>query len=142
MSETSKPQSLLLADDHPVFLLGLQTLIGNLEGYEVIEQVDNGQHAFEQITSKSPDIAILDIDMPYLSGIEVAARLREENTPTKIIILSYYWDENTLRIARDLKVEAVLLKQNALEEMAVCLEQIRAGLDYVGKNCYEMARNG
>lgn len=132
--------SLLLADDHPVFLLGMHTLLSSQPAYTVIAQAENGQIAIEQIRKHSPDIAVLDIDMPYLTGIEVAEKIREEKLSTRIVILSYYWDEKTLQTARDLQVEGILLKQSALEEITPCLEQVRAGHQYIGKNCFELSR--
>ena len=81
--------SLLVADDHPLLLKGL---VDELEskGYNVIAQASNGLEALELIIEKSPDIVVLDIQMPRLTGIEVIAKAREAGSSPRFILLTSY----------------------------------------------------
>ena len=78
---------ILVADDHPMLLKGLTDELSN-NGYHVLEGAENGAQALEIILDKAPQIAILDIEMPILSGFEVIKKCREEDLKTRFIILT------------------------------------------------------
>lgn len=81
---------LLLADDHTIFRTGLKNLLCQQEDFQVIAETDDGAAAVGLAVSLSPDVAILDISMPNLTGIEAARRITRESPATRVIILSMH----------------------------------------------------
>src|SRR5690625_5836918 len=82
---------ILIADDHPLFLRGIIDFLRQI-GFSDIEIAQNGLEALQKIQDHQPAIAILDIEMPYLSGIEIAQKTEDNGLSTKIILLSYHKD--------------------------------------------------
>ena len=87
------PIRLLIADDHPIVLAGLRGLFEDTAGFEVIASCRDGLNAVESIAQHAPDVAILDLRMPGLSGIEVLKELRKRGLSTRTIILAATIDE-------------------------------------------------
>ena len=79
----------LIADDHPILLKGLQQEFSE-RGYNNITIANNGMEALQCILKDSPEVAILDVEMPVLTGFEVIQKAREANSTTKFIILTYH----------------------------------------------------
>jgi DNA-binding NarL/FixJ family response regulator len=99
-------------------------------GYQVLATCDNGNDAYLAILEFQPDIAILDMDMPILTGLDVAAQVMQNNVNTKIVILTLYKQEAILaEIGK--KIEGYVTKDSALEELDTCLQQVHAGETYV-----------
>lgn len=84
-----KPTRILIADDHPLLLKGLSDFIKEL-GYEVIDEVKDGNSAYNIIIKEQPDIAILDIEMPNLTGIEIAKLCKLNQIPVKIALITLH----------------------------------------------------
>ena len=80
--------SILIADDHPLVLKGLQDFLLE-KGFYVIASETNGKLAYQAIKEKQPDIAILDIRMPLMTGIEIAKACKDNNIKTKIVYQLY-----------------------------------------------------
>lgn len=123
MPEKDANIRIIIADDHPILLQGLKYLIDEEEGLKVIGVASDGKTALELIINNQPDIAILDIDMPKLSGIEVLAYLREKNIPSKVIIFTMHNESAIFRKAVNLQVNGFLLKDSVNSEI---LQAIRA----------------
>ncbi len=85
---------ILLADDHNVMRGGLRLLLERQPGFKVVKEASDGRQAVEQAEATRPDIAVLDIAMPNLSGIEAAQRISALLPQTRIIILSMHRDES------------------------------------------------
>ncbi len=117
------PASIIIADDHPLILKGLTEFLTEKE-YNLIGSAINGKEAFEMIQSKQPAIAILDIQMPFLSGLEIAKKCKDLNLPTKIILITFEKDETIYNQAKDLEVYGYILKEFALVEIENCIAAI------------------
>src|SRR5215813_4432585 len=100
----------VLADDHKLVRAGFRLMLNTLGGVEVLAEAGDGQEALEQIRKHKPEIALLDITMPGLTGIEIAGRIQKENLPTKVVILSMHLDEEYVMRAVKADVAAYLLK--------------------------------
>lgn len=118
---------IIVADDHPIFRSGLVTAIGKRSEYEVVGESDNGNDALESIKNLKPDIAILDINMPGMNGLEVTKLVNKDKLPVKIIILTMYKDEDYFNEAINLNVFAYVLKDAATNEILRCLEEVTDG---------------
>ncbi|NND88318.1 MAG: response regulator transcription factor, partial [Flavobacteriaceae bacterium] len=84
-----KDQSIITADDHPLLLKGLNDFLLE-KGYNIIGSGNNGLEAYELIEREHPDIAILDIQMPKMSGLDVAKKCKENHLATKIILITLH----------------------------------------------------
>lgn len=113
----------VIADDHPLSLLGTQVLIESL-GYVVLEVCKDGEMAWNSIKRLKPDFVILDISMPKLNGLEISEKIRVHQLPTKIILLTSHKEKSVFDYAKELDVNAYLLKQYALEELKNCIKHL------------------
>lgn len=126
-----KNQSVLVCDDHPVVRKGIINTIEKDISFTVIHECDNGKEALEKIKKYKPDIAILDISIPGLSGMEVLKNIQKEDLPTKVIIMTMYDDEEYFTEAMNLGVKGYLLKENALSDLNKCLQAVASGKFYI-----------
>lgn len=118
-----KKVSILIADDHPILLKGLNDeLIEN--GYWVINSVSNGMKALEEILTNEPTLALLDIDMPLLTGFEVIKKAKEKGVATKFIVLSFHKETSYIAQAKTLQIEGYLLKEDSFLEIEKCMESV------------------
>ena len=121
---------ILLADDHPILLNGLAEYVNNIENCEVVAQASNGMQALNAIIEKDIDIAILDIDMPYFSGLEVVKKVKSIGKEVKIVILTLHKEKDLFEEAKALGCHGYLLKEFALNEIKECLTSVEAGSFY------------
>lgn len=87
----------ILADDHPVVRTGIRTLLQQAEDIVVVAETGNGSEVFKLVEQLAPDILLLDMEMPGLSGVEVAMRLKEQGAVVRVLALSAYDDEEYIR---------------------------------------------
>jgi DNA-binding NarL/FixJ family response regulator len=123
--------TILLADDHPVFRHGLNEIIGKNKKFRIIENVARGDEGLENIRKLKPDIAILDIDMPGLNGIEIARIVQQESIPTKIVILTMYKEEDIFYRAVDYGVYGYVLKESAVIDIIDCIKTVASDNYYI-----------
>src|SRR5688500_10344455 len=102
--------TVLIVDDHPVFRLGLHELIGGSSRFKIVGEASDGEAALRLISELKPNIAIVDIDMPRLNGLEMARALRKVDTSVETIFLTMYNAEDMFNAAMDLGVKAYVLK--------------------------------
>jgi DNA-binding NarL/FixJ family response regulator len=123
------PFRLMLADDHPVLLDGLAKL---LEPYcQIVALAHNGRQAVEQALELKPDVAVVDISMPLLNGIEVTRRIRELSPATRVVVLTMHSDREYLRAALNAGATGYVLKQSLTCELMHCLEIVMQGQVYI-----------
>ena len=128
----SKNLKIVVADDHPMLLKGLtEELIANL--YDVIGTAENGALALELITKLNPDIAILDIEMPLLTGFEVIKKCENKGLKTKFVVLTSHKENRFIYKANNLNISGYLLKDEPFTEIQNCLEAIKNGKNYFSK---------
>lgn len=122
---------IILADDFPVVRNGLKTLIEGTKQYKVVAEAGDGEKALEYISRWKPDVAILDIDMPKLSGLDVAKEAPRISPVTRVIFLSFHRDPFILRKALSLGAKGYLLKDSAMEEIVLAIRAVVDGQVYV-----------
>jgi len=123
--------SVILADDHPVFLEGLMAVLRRESGVAVLETAGDGQAALDAAKRSTPDILLLDVEMPRLTGLEVARLRRQEGLAFEIILLTIHRDENLFNEAMDLGVKGFLLKESAAVDIVHAIQQVAAGRFFV-----------
>ncbi len=121
--------SIIIADDHPLILKGLNDFLIEKQ-YNVLASATNGEEAFQLIKDLEPDIAILDIRMPFLSGLEIAKICNEKKLSTKIIIITFEKDDMTYKEAMSLHIYGYVLKEFALIELENCIAAVIGGNSY------------
>ena len=122
---------IILADDHNMLREGLRSLLKDIPGTEVIGEADNGRDTVRMCLELDPDLVIMDVAMPELSGIEATRQIVREHPRTKVIALSMH---STKRFVLDmLQAGAVgyLLKNCAFKELADALSTVRSGRAYI-----------
>jgi DNA-binding NarL/FixJ family response regulator len=121
----------LLADDHGIVRRGLRSLLETDPDVTVVGEAGDGLEAVRLSEEHKPDVAIVDIGMPLLNGIEVASRLRGQSDPPRVIILSMHTDESYILRALAAGAQAYLLKDSTDEELWPALRAVAAGKPFV-----------
>jgi two-component system, NarL family, nitrate/nitrite response regulator NarL len=122
---------LLLADDHPLVLDGLENLFRNEEGFEVVARCVNGRETMTAARRHLPDIIILDLRMQEMSGLEVLRRLGEERLPIRVVVLTAGMREQEMLEAVRLGALGVVLKESAPGVLVECVRAIARGERYL-----------
>lgn len=118
-----KHPAIIIADDHPLLLKGLYDFLVEKK-YNIIDSATNGNSAYNLIVKHKPSIAILDIQMPNMSGIEVAKKCKQNGIDTKIILITLHKEKELFLQAKELNVFGYVLKEYAIEEIEYCLESV------------------
>jgi DNA-binding NarL/FixJ family response regulator len=121
--------TIVIADDHPLVLKGLLEYL-NEKNFNVLASAKNGKEALTLIKAHTPDIAILDIKMPFYSGLQIAKKCKDANLPTKIILITFEKDEKVYNEAKGLRIYGYVLKEFALEEIENCITSVMKDIPY------------
>ncbi|MGA9587968.1 MAG: response regulator transcription factor [Terracidiphilus sp.] len=124
---------ILLADDHPIVRKGLRSSIEEHEGIEIVGEAGDGEVALQLIRRLSPDIAVLDVDMPKMDGFAVAREIQRLGMTTKIVFLTLHTDPDFFDSAILCGGKGYLLKDGASEEIVTGLRAVNAGQMYVSQ---------
>ena len=133
--------TILLADDHPLLLKGLCEIIEDEENFEIIGQAQNGEQALLLIEKNNPDIAVLDIDMPKLTGLELAEKISGKKMNTKIVFLTMHNKESIFNKAMNLGAYGYLMKDSALVEISDALSAVASGKKFISKSLTDLLIN-
>lgn len=113
-----------LADDHPLLRTGLRFSFGHRKDVRLIGEAEDGYSAIEKIQTHRPDVSLIDVDMPRLSGIGVIRILRKSFPQMKLIVLSTYNDENYIKKAMDAGADGYVLKSVKIDELVKIIKSI------------------
>jgi DNA-binding NarL/FixJ family response regulator len=123
--------SVLIADDHPLYRSGIKMVVDALPDVGSVTEAKDGMEAYQAIVALKPDIAILDVEMPLLSGIDVCKKVLAEKHYTKIIVLTMHRERHFFEDAMKSGVSGYLLKDGASQELKKCIEVVCAGERFV-----------
>lgn len=121
---------IVIADDHSLIRQGVRSLLEDVQDIEVVGEAEDGHAARALVERLNPDVLIIDINMPGLTGIQVAEQLTAQNVPTRIVILSMYSDEEVVRQALHSGAKGYLLKRSVIEELVLAIRSVHAGNAY------------
>lgn len=130
---------IIIADDHPIFRGGLRQIISAEKSIDIIGEADNGEKALEIILEKKPDIAILDIDMPKKTGLDVLRNLKDSKTKT--IFLTMYAEEDIFDEAMNLGIKGYVLKDSAVNDIIECILSVNEDNYYISPNVSNLLVN-
>lgn len=122
---------ILICDDHKIFREGLRTLIEKEPGMQVIAEADDGVEAVDLAKKLMPDVAIMDISMPRLNGIEAARKILTHNKNVKIVALSMHADRRFVKQLFTAGARAYLLKDAAFGELSCAINAVCNGKTYL-----------
>jgi two-component system NarL family response regulator len=122
-----EPTRVLIADDHALFRRGLNMVLEPESGIEVVAEAEDGEEAVAVAESETPDVVLMDVRMPRVSGIEAARRLREVLPSVKILMLTVSDEEEDLYEAIKAGANGYLLKEISIEEVAEAIRSVVNG---------------
>ena len=117
----------LIADDQAIFRRGLCSMLGTEPGIVVIGEAEDGEEAVTKAADLAPDVVVMDVRMPRMTGIEAARRIRDETPTTKIVMLTISDEEDDLYAAIKAGANGYLLKDVAVDEIAEAVHDVMAG---------------
>jgi len=126
-SSQRKRITVVIADDHPIVLAGLETLLRREPDINVIDRCADGVETFRAVTKHRPDVLILDLSMPRADGVTVLRQMSSERLPTRVVILAAVVDDDALVEAIRLGVRGIVLKEVAPRFLVDCIREVYAG---------------
>lgn len=133
---------IFLADDHAILRDGLKHILSGEGSMEIVGEAGNGKTAYEEIERLKPDIAVMDISMPILTGLEVTRLLRKYDNEVKIIILSRHDNEEYIQEAIKNGINGYILKDNAGEDLIRAIQEVLKGNIYLSPRIVTMLTRG
>ncbi len=131
MTNQKTISSLIHADDHPIIRKGVEFAFKHVANYKLLASAENGLKALQLIRTYKPDIALLDVEMPVMGGLEVAAKILEEKLMVKVILLTSFLTDDIVSQGKMLQVQGFLEKECALDEINTCLDTVMLGEKYI-----------
>lgn len=122
--------TIVIADDHALIREGLKQVVESGTNFNVLEAA-NGKRALDLIKKEKPLVAILDIEMPELTGFDVAKAVKEELIPVDLIFLTMFKEESIFNKAMDIGVKGYVLKENTVTEIITCIQTVLKGSYYI-----------
>jgi two-component system, NarL family, response regulator DegU len=124
----------LIVDDHPLFRSGLRQVVANDPRFEIVGETGDGQTALRLIFEKKPDVAALDVNLPGLSGLEIAQKLQNKRLPTRLVFLTMHKEEEICNRALDFGAKGFVLKENAVDEILKAIITVANGEYYLSSS--------
>ncbi len=137
INKTTSSPSIIIADDHPLLLKGLSDFLIE-KGFNLLGSGKDGREAYNLIIQTNPDIAILDIQMPYMSGIEIAQKCKAADIDTKIVLITLHKEKDLYQKAQELNIFGYILKEFALEEIETCIKTVTEGVPFFSEKIKEL----
>jgi len=123
-------KSVIIADDHAMFRQSMTAFLGS-HGFDVVGEAENGHEAIRMIRKLKPDIAILDLSMPLLNGIDSARDIQKRSPDTLLILLTMYDDDVSVLEALKAGIRGYVLKSQTSEDLLVALRDVQRGSVYL-----------
>ena len=121
---------IVLADDHVLVRQSLKSLLER-EGFQVVAEASDGQQAVRDVASLQPDVAIMDISMPTINGLNAAREMSRSSPKTKTILLTQHDESQYIREALEVGVKGYVLKNQVANDLLVAIQQVTRGQVYL-----------
>ncbi len=133
------PIRVVLADDHPLILGGLENLLKMEEGFEVVSSCTNGEDALNAVKKYKPDILVLDLRMPRMDGLATLKAIRDLHLPVRAVFLAAELSEQDIIQGIRLGVNGVVLKEMAPRLLVQCLRKVSSGGQWLEREAFNRA---
>jgi len=124
----------LIADDHTVVRCGLRTILSTQTDWQICAEAVSGDEALALARKLRPDVAILDLSMPGIGGLEAAQRMKREVPGVEIVVLTCYYSRALLREILTMGILGFVLKSDAERDLIAAVEAVRHGQPYISRN--------
>jgi len=121
----------IIADDHPVMRSGVKSVLLKDPNIEILAEAKDGEEAYKLILKHQPDVALIDVEMPKMTGLEIVRRISTENIKTRFIFLTMYKDEDMFNEAMDVGAFGYVLKENAVEDVLESIKSVESNKYYI-----------
>ena len=132
----------MVADDHDLVRRGLRDLLEQQVGWKVVAEAANGKEAVEKVLKTKPDVAVLDIQMPIVNGLEAAKQIAKSGSKTRILILTIHESDTLIREMLDAGVRGYVLKTDAARDLVSAVEALRHNKTFFSPQIQEMVLDG
>lgn len=132
---------ILVVDDHAIFRKGLIMVLNRIEDFEVIGEATNGEECIKLLPGLSPDLILMDVQMPFMDGIQATFFLQEHYPEIKVVALSMFGECEYLHQMIEAGVNGFLLKSIEKEELSIAIRQIQKGNPYYSPELLPMLTN-
>ena len=122
---------ILLAEDHTIVRQGLRSILDGREGIEVVGEAKDGREAVEKVQQLQPDIVLMDLSMPLLSGLEATRQIKSQYPQIKVLVLTMHADEEYIFQILQAGASGYLLKQAAVGELVAAIQVVYEGNSYL-----------
>jgi DNA-binding NarL/FixJ family response regulator len=122
---------IIIADDHPVFLAGLKTVVDGEPDIEIVGQASDGDQALQMLEEHRPDIAVLDIGMPKVDGVGLLTEIRNRQIPVSVIFMTMYRERKLFDRGMELGLRGYVLKDSASSDLIEAIRTVSAGEKFV-----------
>ncbi len=136
------PFRILIADDHEIVRHGLRALIDNHPGWQVCAEATDGRDAVDKARELLPELALLDVGMPQLNGLDAARQILDFAPETRILILTMHESEQIVREVLEVGARGFLLKSDAARDLVSAIEALRRRTTFFTSSVAEMVLNG
>ncbi|MCR5433026.1 MAG: response regulator transcription factor [Bacteroidaceae bacterium] len=123
---------ILLVDDHPLMLMGIQSMLEGMPGITIAGTASNGLEALEKAAELKPDVMMLDVMMPVMDGVELARRMRAEMPDVALLVLSSDTSLATLEPLLNIGIDGFLPKTSDASTMMDAIRSVASGYEYFG----------
>jgi DNA-binding NarL/FixJ family response regulator len=137
-----KKLRILIADDHALVRRGARSVLHSRHGWRVVAEAENGREAIRKAIDLKPDVAVVDIGMPDLDGIEVARQIREAVPDTKVLVLTMHESDHMVRRALDAGANGYLLKSDLTDSLRQAVKAVAEGERFLTPKVSEIVLHG
>ncbi|HXR93400.1 MAG TPA: response regulator transcription factor [Steroidobacteraceae bacterium] len=142
MPETMKPARIVIADDHELVRKGLAAVIHEVPDWKVVAEASNGRQAVEQVAAHKPDIAIMDLTMPELNGLEATRQILAAGPQTRVLILTAHESEQLIREVLAAGAQGYVLKSDAGRTLVSAVDALLEGGTFFTSKVARMVLEG
>ena len=137
-----KKLRILIADDHALVRRGARSVLHSRHGWKVVGEAENGREAIRKAIDLKPDVALVDIGMPDLDGIEVARQIRDAVPDTKVLVLTMHESDQMVRRALDAGASGYLLKSDLTDSLRQAVKAVAEGERFLAPKVSEIVLHG
>jgi two-component system, NarL family, response regulator NreC len=137
-----KKLRILIADDHALVRRGARSVLSSRQGWKVVGEAENGREAIRKAIDLKPDVAVVDIGMPDLDGIEVARQIRDAVPDTKVLVLTMHESDQMVRRALDAGASGYLLKSDLTDSLRQAVKAVAKGERFLASKVSEIVLHG
>jgi DNA-binding NarL/FixJ family response regulator len=123
--------TVFLCEDHVLFREGLRAILREQPGFEVVGEAGEGEEAVEKVRRLNPDIVLMDIELPGLSGLEATRRITKAKLPSKVVMLTLYDDEEVVARCLEAGASGYVLKDGPASELLYAIQEVHKGGRYM-----------